>query len=102
MNQLSIQYEPSTARARRTDPETSKAAAKRSEKFAQSHAGRIVEALKLHGPMSPAQMFCFTGLSVVQIDRRGREMREAGLVRFKLLDDGAVAKNGGCQVWEAV
>jgi hypothetical protein len=89
-------------RARSTDPQTSKDAAKRSEKFAASHAGRILQALRTHGAMSPAQMFGFTGLSVVQIDRRGREMRETGLVRFKLLDDGAIAMHGGCRVWEAV
>jgi hypothetical protein len=89
-------------RARRTDPQTSHDAAKRSEKFADSHAGRILAALKLHGAMSPAQMFSFTGLSVVQIDRRRKEMITAGYVRLKRLDDGAVAKHDGFEIWEAV
>lgn len=100
MTQLSINF--AETRARRSDPESSKVAARNAEKFAQSHAGRILAVLKLHGPMSPAQMFDHTGLSVVQIDRRGKEMREAGLVKFKRLDDGAIEMHAGCQVWEAV
>lgn len=52
--------------------------------------------------MSPAQMFSFTGLSVVQIDRRRKEMITAGYVRLKRLDDGEVVKHEGCEVWEAV
>lgn len=101
MSQLSINFTPE-AKARRSDPESSKQAARKAAKFATSHAGRILAALKQHGPMSPAQMFDHTGLSVVQIDRRGKEMREAGLVQFKRLDDGAIAMHAGCQVWEAV
>lgn len=101
MTQLSINFtlEP---RARRSDLESSKQAAKNSANFADSHKGRILAALRLHGAMSPAQMFDHTGLTVVQIDRRGVELRNAGLVRFKRLDDGAIAVHAGCCVWEAV
>ena len=36
-------------RSRNTDPETSHAAARRAKHFAESHAGRILLALQLHG-----------------------------------------------------
>lgn len=89
-------------RARRTDPATSHRAAAESAKFAGPHAGRILAALKLHGPMSPKQMFDFTGLDVAQCDRRRKEMIEAGLVRIKTTNDGISVTHEGCEVWEAV
>lgn len=89
-------------RARRRDPSTSQRAAVNAVQFASSHAGRILAALKLHGPMSPKQMFDFTGLSVVQCDRRRKEMVEAGLVRIKTDAQGNTIEHDGCEVWEAV
>jgi predicted HTH transcriptional regulator len=101
MNQLHFDN-ITPVRARRNDPKTSHDATKRSMQFAASHAGQILRALNSYGAMSPKQLFEFTGLSVVQIDRRRKEMIAAGLVRLKRLDDGAVAKHEGCEVWEAV
>lgn len=99
--QLAIDFDAHHA-ARRHDPETSHVAARNAEKFAASHAGRILAALRLHGPMSPKQMFAFTGLDVAQCDRRRKEMIDAGLVRIKTLNDGAHATHMGCEIWEAV
>lgn len=99
--QLAIDFDPAHA-ARRRDPETSHAAARNAEHFAGTHAGRILAALKTHGPMSPKQMFAFTGLSVVQCDRRRIELIRAGLVRIRTMDDGASVTHEGCEVWEAV
>lgn len=89
-------------RARRTDPATSHRAAADSVRFVGSHAGRILQALRTHGPMSPKQMFHFTGLDVAQCDRRRKEMIEAGLVRIKTTNDGMSVTHEGCEVWEAV
>ena len=89
-------------RARRSDPATSHQAAAKAEKFASSHAGRILAALQTHGPLSASQMYVFTGLSTVQCDRRRKEMIGAGLVRIKTMDDGHPVTHNGCEVWEAV
>lgn len=85
-----------TPRARRSDPETSQAAAVNSAQFASSHAGRILAVLRNEGAGSPEHISRFTGLSVVQIDRRLHEMQSKGLIRTT----GAV--HNGFRVWEAV
>jgi hypothetical protein len=101
MNQLSIAFDERRA-SRSSDPQTSKDAARRAAVFAGSHSARILAALKLHGPMSPAQMFAFTGLSIVQCDRRRIELIRAGLVRILTTDDGQPVTHDGCEVWEAL
>jgi hypothetical protein len=68
-------------RARRTDPATSHRAAADSVRFAGSHAGRILACLKTHGRRDTHQLSLITGLTIVQIDRRKKEMEEAGLIR---------------------
>ena len=68
-------------RARRTDPATSHRAAAQSVRFAGSHAGRILACLKTHGRRDTHQLSLITGLTIVQIDRRKKEMEEAGLIR---------------------
>ena len=66
--------------ARRTDPETSKRAARAAVRLALSHGNIITGAL--WKPMTPAELAKITGLSVVQIDRRRHELIEAGLIRL--------------------
>jgi hypothetical protein len=62
-------------RARRRDPQTSHAAAKKAERFAQSHAGRILAVFCAHrGTWTADELSAATGLSVVQIDRRLHEI----------------------------
>jgi predicted HTH transcriptional regulator len=100
MNQMAIDFEQ--AHARRTDPETSKTAARNAEKFSESHAGRILLALQQHGPRTPKELEQIVGLSVVQIDRRLPDLKKLRLARVVKLDDGAEASRGGCRVWEAV
>lgn len=99
MNQLSLSLD--AARARRRDPATSQAAARNAEKFASSHAGRILAALKAQGPKTAHELHT-TGLTVVQIDRRLPELSKLGLVRVVKLDDGADMVRGGFRVWMAV
>ena len=99
MTSLSIEL-IETRRARRRDPETSKAAARKSAKFAASHAGRIYHALMLHGPMT-AHELNFTGLTVVQCDRRLPELADIGLVRVMKHENGKDVVRNGARVWSA-
>jgi hypothetical protein len=98
MSQLSIDFN----RARKSDPATSHAAARKAERFAASQKGLLLAALKAHGPLSAAQMHQYTGLTTVQADRRRKDMIRAGLVRIKTMNDGHPVTHNGCEVWEAV
>lgn len=69
-------------RARTTDPETSKKAAKRAALFAKGHASRILRALEDLGSGTAHEVAKETGLSVVQVDRRRHELVKAGKVRL--------------------
>ncbi len=79
-------------RARRTDPQTSHDAAKAAERFATTHMGRILAALKAHGPSTPAELADHTGLTVVQVCRRLPEA-EAMRKAFPL------GQRGGYRIW---
>lgn len=63
-------------RARRRDPATSHAAAKKAQRFAQSHAGRILAVFQSSSSCSwtAHELATQTGLTVVQIDRRLPEL----------------------------
>lgn len=104
------QFHDYAQRARKTDPSTSHAAAERAEYFAGTHVSRILWALKtasLHAfdnevGFTAEQISRWTGLTVVQIDRRLPEMRDAGLVRLAMHPGGGVWERNGFRVWEAV
>lgn len=67
--------------ARNSDPATSHAAARRARRYiAPSHRERILGVL--WRPLIPSEIARFTGLTVVQIDRRLPEMQAAGDVRL--------------------
>jgi len=89
-------------RARSTDPHTSHVAAMRARNFADTHANRIVEALKEHGRMSPVGIGGMTGLTVVQVDRRLVELQRAGRVQVVTDETGNPVVWSGCRVWEKV
>ena len=97
MTQLSIDF----TRARASDPMTSLTAAIRSNRFAESHAGRILAALKQHGPMT-AHDLSVVGLTVVQADRRLPELARMRLATVVQHPDGEDLVRGGCRVWGAV
>jgi predicted ArsR family transcriptional regulator len=85
--QLPIEFV--SRRARRSDPETSKKAAEKAERFAGTHKGKILAALKEHGPLTAKQLSSLIDLTVVQIARRLPELEELGHVAVAKLDDGA-------------
>ena len=98
MHKLYILSKP--VRARRTDPATSHTAARNAERFAASHAGRIMAALR-GGVATPHRLAELTGLTVVQIDRRLPELERALLAR-PVVVMGQTLVLGGFRVWEAV
>jgi len=89
-------------RARRTDPLTSHHAATRAGDFASSHAGRIVAALRTHGPRTAHELSQLIGLTVVQIDRRTCELEREARIRVSIDFDGDDLTRGGFRVWEAM
>lgn len=78
MNQLSIDFTART-HARSSDPATSHAAAARITEFASGHCGKILAALKAHGPQSPQQLADLVGLNQFQVCRRLPELQKSGL-----------------------
>lgn len=73
------QYLPPRARA--TDPDTSHQAARRAAVRLQlSHQNVILGVL--WRPMVPPEISKLTGLSIVQIDRRRKELLERGEIRL--------------------
>ena len=65
--------------ARRTDPQTSKAAGRASQSFATGHRERILEALAV-GPGTKDEIAARCGLDEQQVARRMHELRRRGLV----------------------
>lgn len=90
------------ARARRTDPLTSHHAARRAEQFASTHAGRILHALRTHGPRTAHELSQLIGLTVVQIDRRTCELERNARIRLSIDFDRQPLTRNGFRVWEAM
>lgn len=76
--QISINFDPRSA-ARRSDPATSHQAAINAQRFAASHAGRVLEALRRLGPAGKTRVAHACGLSDVEVCRRFDTLRKAGL-----------------------
>ena len=66
--------------SRNSDPLTSHRAADRAKRFVPDHKSAILGVL--WRPMIAPEIGKFTGLSVVQVDRRMPELQAAGLVRL--------------------
>ena len=73
---------PFTMRVRRTDPDTSRAAAQQSESLAKRHARIILEVMRQAGrPLAAEQIANRTDLDSVQVTRRFAEMEREELIR---------------------
>lgn len=86
---------------RAADPLTSVEAAERAALFAGKQRVRIMGALKIFGQSTAGELQSYTGLTVVQLDRRLPELREAGLARVAQRNGEDLMRNG-YRVWEAV
>lgn len=89
-------------RARNSDPGTSHAAARNVDKFAASHAGRILAALRTRGPSTVDELSALPGLHLQsqQINKRLPELERESLAR----PTGATrrSRSGNLErVWEA-
>ncbi len=76
--QSTWKYEPPLFR--NTDSETSKQAAEKAKAFKGIHIAKILECLRAHGAMIPAEIARRTGLDYHAVQRRQSEMRETGLI----------------------
>lgn len=77
MDQLGLDLAPPEPRARRRDPSTSHAAAKKAASVAPNHRNLIMA--KLTHPMDAYDIAAATGLSQVQVCRRLPELDAMGL-----------------------
>ena len=86
---------------RAQDPMSSVMAAERALGFAGTHRERILAVLREGDGMTAHEIADATGLTVVQVDRRLPELRQAGMARVCTKDDADVIR-AGFRVWEAV
>lgn len=92
---------PTQHLVRASDPLSSVMAAEETPKFVPKQHARILDALRRFGPASAAELQSITGLTVVQIDRRLPDLREAGQARVVQVD-GKDLMREKCRVWEAL
>lgn len=76
---------------RRTDPSTSHEAASKTPEFSGDHQERILAALEA-GPAGQSELSRRTGLTVAQVSKRLKELRERGRI---VRDGDAVSASGG-------
>lgn len=88
-------------RARRTDPASSHIAAANAERFAATHVGRILAALDDLTTGTAAEIAEHAGLTVVQVDRRRKEMEQAGQI-YTLRQGDKPFLRDGFMVWARV
>ena len=87
--------------ARRTDPETSHAAAESARDLAQHHHAKIMRELHTIGPLGKDALARLTGMSGVAVARRLPELERMGKVRTT---GRTVTSNSGRQEreWQAI
>lgn len=82
---------------RATDPLSSVLAAERVPEFAPNQYERILAAMKnvatLHSGATPAEIGEEAGLTMVQVDRRMKELRDSGFVFVVQRDGGDLMRN---------
>lgn len=71
-------YQPPLARS--DDPATSHAAAEKCKEFKGRHIQRILECLRTHGALIPADIARITGMDYHAVQRRGADMDANGLI----------------------
>ena len=93
-----------TPLSRRSDPETSHAAAEKSADFRAKHEARIFGAIFEAGDrgLNYREIAAATGLEPVAVARRLKGMERRGLIaRSALTDCSGFESRNGCSVWWA-
>ena len=80
MNQLSIDFDPTTL-ARRSDPATSKAAARRVREFAAGQCATILATLRQNKALGAEQIADITGIESYAVRKRLADLEHASLAR---------------------
>ena len=86
-------------RARRTDPQTSKDAAKSVEAFGEGHHGVILAALRAHGPATVYEIEARTKIQAHKVGKRMCEL-EARLLVEQTGDERKSPSGRNCRVWK--
>ena len=87
-------------RSRRRDPQSSHLAADNSAKFAGTHAGRIMAAMRKWGGDCPTRTIAISaGLTTVQVDRRLHELESLGYIERVMGEFGEPAMLDGYGLW---
>lgn len=79
MNEAQQAFDFTRTHSRRGDPATSKSAAQDAAKFAESQAGRVLQALRRIGPAGKTRLAVAALLSDVQVARRCADLQRLGL-----------------------
>jgi hypothetical protein len=101
--QLQLLDDPTAAnkRARRKDPDTSKAAAAQAESLAADHQAKILGSLLVQGDGTIYEIGARTGLDHVAVARRLPELQELGVARPT--GEKRLGPNGRqCRVWRGL
>lgn len=101
MNAQTSMFSCKPARARKSDPATSKEAGRKAAAFAKGHKHTILTVLKAYGDLTGKEIASHCTLSHVAVMRRLCELRRDGVV------DGVVngsrpLTRGGSQVWRLI
>lgn len=100
MSQLALSF--SAPLSRRSDPETSHAAAEKSADFRAKHEARIFGAIFDAGEKGATyrEIAAATGMEPVAVARRLKGMERRGLIeRSALTDCSGFESRDGCAVW---
>lgn len=92
------------ARARCTDPETSRLAAARSHRLASAHFAKILDVLRASSePLSAEQIADAAGLEPLQVSRRMAELCGPSLAAAVVVDQlGRTRSNRAASRWRAL
>lgn len=100
LEQMSFDLRPPRARARRTDPATSRDAARSMRHAATAQAAAVLNALR-QGPAGATEIARRCGLTQVQVCRRLSDLQKPGLAK-PTGDRAPTAAGRSERVWRAV
>jgi hypothetical protein len=89
------------AHSRKSDPQTSFQAAAMVSGFAHSHCQKILEALRLHGPLGKTRIAAKTGIDHIAVARRLSDLKNANLA-LPTGDTEKSATGRNEQIWRAL
>jgi predicted ArsR family transcriptional regulator len=99
MNQLAIDFD-AIPHARRSDPETSKEAARRVREFARGQCAAILAVLQKRGPLGAEQIAAYLKIDAYAARKRLADLEHAGMAK-PLPMQRVTASGRHERIWEA-